>query len=237
MMGKKENKYSVYLHVVPNGKKYIGITGQEPEARWLNGKGYQKQPYFYNAIQKYGWKNIQHTVVQTGLTKEQAEELEVNLIYLFKTNDRDYGYNIASGGHVLCVSEETKEKLRKVNTGKKHSKETCEKLRKLEVERWKDPEYRENQVKKRLGKTPWNKGKKTPIETRKKLSLAKQGKYVGAKHWNSKPIINLDTGETFESIGLAAKRLGKKNGSKIVLACKGKKKTAHGFRWAYCERG
>lgn len=29
--------YSVYKHTFPNGKVYIGMTGQEPEKRWANG--------------------------------------------------------------------------------------------------------------------------------------------------------------------------------------------------------
>lgn len=31
--------YSVYKHTAPNGKVYIGITGKDPEKRWLNGGG------------------------------------------------------------------------------------------------------------------------------------------------------------------------------------------------------
>lgn len=45
--------YYVYMHIAPNNKKYIGITKQKPIKRWLYGKGYQKQGYFYNAILKY----------------------------------------------------------------------------------------------------------------------------------------------------------------------------------------
>lgn len=29
--------YKVYMHTLPNGKRYVGITKQEPEKRWLNG--------------------------------------------------------------------------------------------------------------------------------------------------------------------------------------------------------
>ena len=77
----------------------------------------------------------------------------------------------------------------------------------------------------------------TPEEVRKKQSEAKLGKYVGAKHHNSKSVINLDTGEIYESIGLVAKAYGKKNGTKIILVCQGKRKTAYGSRWAYYKGG
>ena len=33
-----EHKYAVYMHIFPNKKKYIGITGQKPKERWrVNG--------------------------------------------------------------------------------------------------------------------------------------------------------------------------------------------------------
>lgn len=227
--------YSVYKHTTPNEKVYIGITKQKPVKRWLHGKGYANQSYFYNAILKYGWDNITHEVLFTGLTREQAEQKEIELIAKYKSNQRKFGYNVDRGGRVNRMSDETKEKIRKANIGKHHSKETCEKLKRLESERWKDAEYRQNQIEKRKGKEPWNKGKSTPEDVRQKLSDAKLGKYVGSKHWSSKRVINLDTGEVYESIGLASKALGKVNGSKIVLVCQGKRKTAHGYRWAYVK--
>ena len=44
----------LYMHICPNGKKYVGITIQEPNQRWRDGKGYYKNKHFYNAILKYG---------------------------------------------------------------------------------------------------------------------------------------------------------------------------------------
>lgn len=227
--------YTVYMHIAPNGKKYIGITKQKPVKRWLHGKGYQKQEYFFNAILKYGWDNLKHQILIEGLTREQAEEKEKEYIKKYKTNIRKYGYNIENGGRLQKVSQETKEKLRLANLGKRHSQETCEKLRELERQRWLDSEYRDNQVKKRLGKPPWNKGKKTSLEVREKQRNVKLGKYVGSKHWNAKKIINLDTGEIYESVGLAAKHFNVANGSHIVQVCKGIRNIAYGYRWAYFE--
>ena len=56
--------YSVYLHNNKiNNKKYIGITKQKPKNRWgLNGYNYNSSPYFYAAIQKYGWDNFEHII-------------------------------------------------------------------------------------------------------------------------------------------------------------------------------
>ena len=74
-----EREYSVYCHTFPNGKKYIGISS-DYENRWRNGKGYETQPKMDRAIQKYGWENIKHDIVLSGLSKEQANELEKYLI-------------------------------------------------------------------------------------------------------------------------------------------------------------
>ena len=64
-----ENNYKVYIHInTTNGKRYYGITCQEVEKRWKNGKGYYKNKYFTKAINKYGWDNFEHIVKDKGLT-------------------------------------------------------------------------------------------------------------------------------------------------------------------------
>lgn len=234
----KGKTYSVYVHTTPGGKRYVGMTRQKPVDRWLNGKGYQKQTLFYDAILKYGWDNIKHEVVRTGLTADDAGNLEALLIEKYHTDNPECGYNIEKGGLKPGTrSESTIDKVRKANTGKHHSAETRHILSELEKKRWRDPDYRANQIEKRLGHEPWNKGKTTPEETREKQRNAKLGKYVGSKHWNSKQIINLDTGVIYESIGLAAKAVGAVNGSHIVSVCKGKRQKAYGCRWAYYKGG
>ena len=34
--------YTVYKHISPSGKVYIGITKRKPEYRWNKGKGYRE---------------------------------------------------------------------------------------------------------------------------------------------------------------------------------------------------
>ena len=50
-------EYTVYMHVFPNGKKYVGITSQDVSRRWRDGEGYEGQ-VVYGAILKYGWNNV-----------------------------------------------------------------------------------------------------------------------------------------------------------------------------------
>ena len=74
-MTKNENNYTVYMHKNKiNGKVYIGITKQNPEHRWGNGKNYKKGLRFNNAIQKYGWDNFKHIILYKNLSKGQAEQ-------------------------------------------------------------------------------------------------------------------------------------------------------------------
>ena len=149
--------YSVYIHTnLINGKKYIGITKRKPEARWNNGKGYRHNEYFSNSIEKYGWNNFSHEIIYTNLTEDEACLKEQELIKLYKSNQRDFGYNLESGGRYCniseetknkiskslkghCVSNKTKNKIRNTERGKKLSIDTKEKLSKANIERFKDP--------------------------------------------------------------------------------------------------
>jgi hypothetical protein len=92
-------KFTVYKHISPNNKVYIGITSQPVSRRWNNGHGYRHNEYFYRAILKYGWDNFKHEILFTGLTKEQAEVKEIELIKLYNSTDNNYGYNIQNGGN------------------------------------------------------------------------------------------------------------------------------------------
>ena len=94
----KNKQYTLYKHVTPSDKIYIGITSQKPEERWNMGEGYKTQKYFYNAIKKYGWNNIQHIIIKENLNYNDACKLEKEFIKKYKSNKYNYGYNISSGG-------------------------------------------------------------------------------------------------------------------------------------------
>lgn len=119
--------YKVYLHRFPNGKVYVGITKQKPEIRWQNGGGYRSNQYMTYAIKKYGWENIEHEILADFLTEDEACEMEVFLIKKYKSNIREYGYNIREGGETTAMAEESREKLRQVHIGMKDSNETLHK--------------------------------------------------------------------------------------------------------------
>lgn len=58
----KDKLYTVYRHISPNGKAYVGITSKSVKDRWQNGKGYWFNKHFTAAINKYGWDSFKHEI-------------------------------------------------------------------------------------------------------------------------------------------------------------------------------
>ena len=114
-----KNNYTVYMHISPSNKRYIGITKQKVNERWRNGQGYKRNKHFINAINLYGWDNFEHIVIARGLSEEEAKWLEMELIRELNTTNNDYGYNITKGGDSSCEhSDETKRKISESKKGK-----------------------------------------------------------------------------------------------------------------------
>ena len=91
------NIFKIYMHRNKiNNKKYIGLTCQKPSERWQKGKGYIQCPKFYFAIEKYGWDNFEHIILEDGLSKDEANAKEQYYIKLYDTINN--GYNISIGG-------------------------------------------------------------------------------------------------------------------------------------------
>ena len=92
-------QYLIYKHTnLINGKVYIGQTCQEAKVRWQYGGGYKHNAHFMAAIKKYGWNNFKHEVLCSNLTKEQADQLEIELIKTLDSTNPQKGYNSALGG-------------------------------------------------------------------------------------------------------------------------------------------
>ncbi len=110
----KNSLYTIYKHIFPNGKIYIGITQQDPKIRWAKGLGYKRNTLMWRAIKKYGWENIKHEILEVNLTEDEANKKEIELIEKFNTTDFNFGYNIRSGGLVCSGWKHTKEALKKM---------------------------------------------------------------------------------------------------------------------------
>lgn len=130
------NHYCVYCHINKiNGKRYIGQTihGNNPNKRWNSGKPYTGK--FKEDINKYGWDNFEHVILENNLTKDEAYFYERYYILQFKSYMENYGYNIVigQGSEGRVFSEETRLKISKNHKGmigKKHSIYTKQKMSK-----------------------------------------------------------------------------------------------------------
>ena len=96
-----EKIYKLYLHTnKANNKRYVGITKQEVEKRWgKNGHGYKANEEFWNDICEYGWnEGFTHEILFDNLTHNEVNLLEKIYIYLYNSNNQDFGYNQTKGG-------------------------------------------------------------------------------------------------------------------------------------------
>lgn len=105
--------YSIYVHTLPNGKRYVGCTGLKPVKRFGNGSKYRGNKNFYNDILLFGWNNIQHHVLETVMDKETAIKREEYYTLLWRTNEPEFGYNIKIGNTRFGFrhTEESKKKI------------------------------------------------------------------------------------------------------------------------------
>lgn len=176
--------WTVYEHITPSGKRYIGITSREnPKQRWKCGSHYKKGSAFRGAIDKYGWNDIQHNILFNDLTEKEAKWLENYLIcyyWTFVGFKDSKGYNMTLGGEGVVGwkhTEESKMKMSNVHKGKKHSEEHKRKIGESHkgITPWKG-KHHTDETKKRISES--NKGHYISEETRRKQSEAMKG-----KHW------------------------------------------------------
>lgn len=167
-------KFYVYIHTCPNGKKYVGLTTNQPSKRWgYNGIHYKSNKHFYSAIQKYGWDNIEHRIFEVD-TIAEMEYLEEYLIAFYNTRNPLFGYNITKGGEhtVLGLTWKCKTKRVSCNKGVPMSEEQKKKI----SNSLKGFHHSEETKAKMKGRIPWNKGISTSDEVKMKMSKKMKGR-------------------------------------------------------------
>lgn len=249
--------YSVYIHTFPNGKKYIGITNQNPEKRWSKGKGYKSSPVMNKAIKKYGWENISHEIIAEDISLEQASQMEINLIALHRTSEKKYGYNLSLGGisnsggfsdevkkrmsekrKGVKFTEEHRRKISESQKGRKFSEEATRKRR----EKYKplSEEHKRKISDSLKGHKAWggNKGKHFTEEHKRKIGDSNREKKRTAEccksisDRNSVMVMNVKDGIVYSSVRKASEAYGV-TPTTIVRYCKGKTKNKD---WCYVEK-
>lgn len=222
--------WSVYVHIFPNQKYYVGITSKIPALRWGHkGHNYCRQTYLYNAIQKYGWDNIEHDIIAENLTEHEAKQFEIVLIEKLNCKHPN-GYNITLGGNGVrgfgCFGEKNG------MYGKTHSEETKQKIsnsRKNKLIGVDNPFYGKHhseETKRKISEI--HKGRKLSEDSIKKI-IESNNKKVYQIDINTEQIIS-----EYDSIKIVADKLKIDRGS-ISKCCNGKRKTVGGYKWMFVE--
>ena len=198
------------MHKSPNGKIYIGQTNNI-KSRWRKS-AYEQCPHFYNSICKYGWNNFQHKILFANLTFEDANLIEVDLIFYFKK--QGVSLNITDGGQG--------------SSGRKHSEASKKKM----SERLKGKPGWNKGISMR---------EESKIKLSKSLTgrhLSEEHKLKIKNNWHggkpAKPILQIDSFgnivNRFTSISEAERFFGKKK-SHIFEVLQGKRKRAFKYYW------
>ena len=220
--------YSVYKHTTPSGKVYIGITSKPVEERWLNGRGYARNEHFWNAIKKYGWDNIEHRVLVSGLSKEEASEVEKMYIALYRSHEIKHGYNLTEGGETGIIhTMESRRKLSASKMGKRYNigvPFTEERKRHMS----------ENHADVSGEKNPMYGKKKTAEEIARRQSH-RVYKY-GAENPCARPILQLDMdGNIVKRWGSIIEAAEVYCRTSIKDCLRGKYKQHRGYQWRYAN--
>lgn len=182
-----------------NNKVYIGQS-KDDKHRWRQHVYFSKNPektgqYIHRAMAKYGVENFIFEIIAICKTQEDANETESLLIKQYESRNKDFGYNLMTGGSYGGHSEETKQKQREATikqietqghpaAGRIVSQETRELMRKIRLEN--PVEYTEE---KRKNMSESHLGIKDTIETKRKKS--EKAKLA----WEKRQAEKLATGE------------------------------------------
>jgi group I intron endonuclease len=239
-----EKKFIVYCHKnKANGKVYIGITSNKSK-RWIKtGIAYQKCFVFFNAILKYGFNNFEHNVLFENLTKEEACKKEVELIEVYNSTNRRYGYNVSKGGEAFMLGYKFSDKQKKEMSEKRKGKNKGIRVSpESEFKNGHTPNdnTRKKMSKAKLGKPTWNKGFKGYNSGDKNPMKREEikAKFKGAKNTNSKKILQYTKDNNFikkwDCMSDAAKEYNIAI-SNITKCCQGECKTIGGFIFKYAN--
>ena len=206
-------KYIIYLHKNKiNHKCYVGQTCQKPEQRWgRNGQGYHQQSYFYRAIQKYGWDNFEHIILETDIDETRVDERECFWA--------GYYHALAPEGYCLSIGK---------NSVTMQSQNSFENRSKASKKKWQSTDYREKVVQGR--KEMWSTSSKE-LQDKMLANLDRSG--AGGKA-RSKKVECVETHMIYNSTR-EAERLTGVNHCNISQVCTGKRKTAGKLHWRYID--
>ena len=164
------------IHNKLNGKSYIGQSLTSARKRIdqhiTGGAG---SPLVYNAVKKYGEKNICGEVIESGIPEDKLNDREKFWIAEYDSIVPN-GYNIREGGRNGRISDESKKKISNTKTGVSvHNEES---RRKMSLAR-KGKKFSEDH---RQKMSEASKGKKKSLDHRMNISKGRKGIKLSTEH-------------------------------------------------------
>ena len=157
-----EVKGYIYKVTAPNDKIYIGQTIRLKNRKYsYKNNDFKTQTKLWNSCQKHNWNPIDNFEIieecLCGENKSFLNEREIYWIAFYDSFNKGLNCNLGGGSNFgYKVSDETKLKMSKAARGRKFSEDHKQKL---------------SNAKK--GKITWNTGKVASIESKKKMSDAR----------------------------------------------------------------
>lgn len=244
------------LHNNINKKNYIGQTLDYEERM----KGHKSGPTckdkmdqpLYLDIKKYGWENFTKEILFESEDQEIIDEKERYYIKEFKSLLTENGYNSMTGGKThFNHSNLTKEKIALAQIGDKNhmygkfggDNPAARRVINLTTNKIYDS------IKECAGDSGINpesiykvtavcRGRRGSTNGQIFRYLDENGNVIepelNAKK-KTKRVLNIDTGEIFNSVRDADKKYGKIGNNNIGKVCSGKEEKAYGFRWKFVD--
>lgn len=215
-------------------KKYIGQS-VNIEDRWRRHKGELNNDshcndYLQKAWNKYGENNFNFYTLE-HCSIDQLDEREIYYINYYNTIDRDYGYNLKSGGQSCPVySDEIRKKMSE-STKKTYLNPERRKIQSINaLKQWSNPEIK-NKI---SGSNNGMYGRHHTDETKQKISECNKGKLSWRR--NTTPVFCDELNKEFKDATEAGKELSI-DSSAILKVCQGKRKTCGGYHWKFLDIG
>jgi len=213
-----------------NHKKYISQSLDIKE-RWRKHRKKLYANKHYNSHLQEDWNNYGKSsfsfYILEECSAEMLDEKEVYYIDFFHSLNRNYGYNLKTGGQ--CIGVKVLDEVRNnISSAVKNSytDELKEKRRQDATNYWADPDN----LKKITGENNGMYGKHHSVETRNKISKKKQG--VPCIFRNRTPVLCIESQQEYNDATDAGKALGI-DGSAILKVCQGKRHTCGGYHWKF----
>lgn len=201
----------IYKITSPTGRVYIGQSKDVHKRKWAyRGEDSRKQPLVYASVQKHGWDNHTHEVVEE-LPSDVAilDEREIYWIDLYKCNKNRYpnhkGMNLTDGGAGRLGSKWSDE-FRALALGVRRCKgeKVDNTLKILAREEYK--RFRQEQRENKPPKPP--RVYKVSEQTLKNIREAAK-KFMGNNNPNSKKVLDLQTGIYYDCVREYAEARGR----------------------------